>query len=237
MELTNESVNQLRSAQLERVYANRGNEALIDLIDGPYGRVLDVGCGAGDNAVLIRSRNPECEIIGITQSEPEARLARSRMSRCLIADIETEIPELLLDQGFDVLIFSHVLEHLQYPSEVLARFASLLRNGGQALIAVPNVVFWQMRCRFLKGDFAYESSGILDDTHLRFFTYFTAEQILFAQESGLRVACKTTTGHVPLPVVRQHLLPKGIGAGIDRWACSRWPNVFGWQILIRAIKQ
>src|SRR6202007_937914 len=130
MELTNELVNQVRSAQLDRVYANRGNDALIDLIDGPYDRVLDVGCGAGDNAALIRSRNPECEIIGITQSEPEAGLARNRSSKCLIADIETEIPELLLDQCFDVLIFSHVLEHLRYPSEVLARFASLLRNGG-----------------------------------------------------------------------------------------------------------
>jgi 2-polyprenyl-3-methyl-5-hydroxy-6-metoxy-1,4-benzoquinol methylase len=237
MELTNQLINQARSAQLDRVYSNRGNDTLIDLIGGQYERVLDVGCGAGDNARLIRSRNSECEIVGITQSEPEARIARSQMSRCLVADIESEIPESLLDRSFDVLIFSHVLEHLRHPSEVLARFAGLLRDGGQALIAVPNVMFWQMRLRFLRGDFEYDSSGILDDTHLRFFTYVTAEQMLFAPESSLRVASKTATGHVPLPGLRQYLLPRDVGASIDRWACSCWPNLFGWQILIKAIKE
>ena len=236
MELTAQLINHAHATQKDRIYTNRGNEELIDLIDGPYKRVLDIGCGAGDNAAIISSRNPGCEVIGITQSEPEARLARIRMADCLIADIEKEIPDALYDQPFDVLIFSHVLEHLRYPSEVLARFAGLLRKGGQALIAVPNVLFWQMRLRFIRGDFEYESSGILDDTHLRFFTYLTVDQLLFGQESSLCVASKTTTGHVPLPVLRQYVLPRGVGATIDRWACSHWPNLFGWQILIKAIK-
>jgi 2-polyprenyl-3-methyl-5-hydroxy-6-metoxy-1,4-benzoquinol methylase len=237
MELTGQLVNDARAAQRDRIYTNRGNIELIDLIDVQYRRVLDIGCGAGDNATIIRSRNPECEIVGITQSEPEARLGRMCMSDCLVADIEREIPGALLNQLFDVLIFSHVLEHLRYPSEVLARYAGLVRKGGQVLIAVPNVLFWQMRLRFIRGDFEYESSGILDDTHLRFFTYLTAEQLLFGPESSLRVARKTATGHVPLPVLRQHALPRGVGAAIDRWACSRWPNLFGCQILVKAIKE
>jgi 2-polyprenyl-3-methyl-5-hydroxy-6-metoxy-1,4-benzoquinol methylase len=237
MELNTQPVNHPRVSQRDRIYTNRGNEELIDLIDGQYKRVLDIGCGAGDNAAIIRSRDPECEVVGITQSEPEARLARMCMSDCLVADIESEIPEALLNRLFDVLIFSHVLEHLRYPSEVLARFAGLLRKGGLVLIAVPNVLFWQMRFRFMRGDFEYESSGILDDTHLRFFTYFTVQQILFGQQSSLSVVLKTTTGHVPLPVLRQYVLPRGVGATIDRWACSLWPNLFGCQILIKAIKE
>jgi 2-polyprenyl-3-methyl-5-hydroxy-6-metoxy-1,4-benzoquinol methylase len=233
---TKQIPNEVRTAHLARVYSNTGNSSLIDLIEAPYQRVLDVGCGAGDNAALIESRNPECEIVGITQSEAEARLARRYMSSCLVADIESETPAALLGQSFDVLIFSHVLEHLRYPSEVLDRFTGLLRTGGQVLIAVPNVLFWQMRSRFLRGDFKYESSGILDDTHLRFFTYFTAEQMLFRNGSMLRVTSKTTSGYFPLPVLRQHVLPQSVSAHIDRWALFHWPNFFGWQILIKAIK-
>jgi SAM-dependent methyltransferase len=220
-----------------RVYVNNGNSPLIDLIAAGCRRVLDIGCGAGDNAALIKSRYSECEVFGITHSATEAELARKHLARCWVFDIEYALPDELIDQSFDVLVFSHVLEHLRDPAGVLARFTRLLRTGGQVLIAVPNVLSWRMRLQFLLGDFEYETAGVLDDTHLRFFTYFTADRYLLSKTVSLELTCKTTDGSVPLWVLRRHIFPRLWVERIDQWGCRHWPNLFGGQVLIQATKR
>jgi 2-polyprenyl-3-methyl-5-hydroxy-6-metoxy-1,4-benzoquinol methylase len=221
----------------ERVYSNLGNAPLLDLLNNKYTRILDVGCGAGDNAALIKAKNPECEIFGITHSPAEAAIAEAHMARCWVADVEDELPDDIANQLFDVLIFSHVLEHLRDPATVLARFSRLLSKGGQVLIAVPNVLSWWMRVQFLRGDFQYQSSGVLDDTHLDFYTYVTADKHLLSKASDLQLTHKVVEGSVPLWVLRRHIFPRGVSRHIDQFGCRHWPNLFGWQVLLRAIKQ
>ena len=178
----------------ERVYSNQGNPPLIDLMGKGCKRLLDIGCGAGDNAALVKSKNSECDVFGITHSAVEADLAQRHMTRCWIFDIEDVLPDDLADQVFDVLIFSHVLEHLRDPAVMLDRFSRFLRSGGQVLIAVPNILSRRMRIQFLLGRFEYESAGVLDDTHLdthlHFFTYFTAGQYLLSKSPRLEVTYK-----------------------------------------------
>jgi len=221
----------------ERIYSNQGNSPLIDLLGNGCKRLLDIGCGAGDNASLIKSRYPECDVFGITHSAAEAELAKKYMAQCWVFDIEDKLPDDLAHQSFDVLVFSHVLEHLKNPSEVLAKFSRLLHSGGQVLIAVPNILSWRMRLQFLRGNFEYESAGELDDTHLRFFTYFTADQYLLSKSPDLEVASKTTSGSVPLWWLRRYAFPHGWSEHIDQWGCRHWPNLFGGQVLIRAVKR
>ena len=221
----------------ERVYRNKGNISLIDLLGNGGNRILDIGCGAGDNAALIKSKYTECDVFGITYSAAEAEIAKNQMKQCFVFDIESDIPPDLAKQSFDVLIFSHVLEHLKNPSEVLAKFSRLLNSGGQVLIAVPNILSWRMRLQFLRGVFEYESAGELDDTHLRFFTYFTADQYLLSKSPDLEVIHKTASGSVPLWWLRRHVLPQAWSEHIDQWGCRHWPNLFGGQILIMAVKR
>lgn len=224
-------------APMERVYSNHGNPPLIDLLGGRVERVLDIGCGAGDNAALIKGRYPDCAVVGITHSAAEAALAKRHMTQCWVLDIESDLPDGLIRQPFDVLLFSHVLEHLRDPAGVLWRSSRLLRTGGQILIAVPNVLSWRMRLQFLFGRFEYEAAGVLDDSHLRFFTYFTADRYLFSKSSDLEVANKTTSGSVPLWWLRRYVLPARWSASVDQWGCRYWPNLFGSQVLIRAVKR
>ncbi len=219
----------------ERVYKNNGNAPLLDLLDGPVGRVLDVGCGAGDNARLLTARFPGCEVFGITYSAAEAAAARGAMTTCWVANIEEDLPEQLRATRFDAVIFSHVLEHMRDPAATLSRFAQLLHGGGVALIAVPNVLSWAMRWQFLRGDFEYQSDGVLDDTHLRFFTYLTAERYLVGRCPGLKLISKTVTGSVPQWVLRRYLLPRRVSRWIDQFGCRLWPNLFGDQILLKAV--
>lgn len=221
----------------DRVYSNNGNPALIDLLGKGCNRLLDIGCGAGDNAALIKSKYPECDVFGITHSAAEAELAQSHMTRCWVLDIEDNLPDDLAHQSFDVLIFSHVLEHLRDPAVVLAHFSRLLSSGGEVLIAVPNVLSWRMRAQFLLGRFEYESAGVLDDTHLHFFTYFTADQYLLSKSPDLKVTCKTASGSVPLWWLRRYVLPRRWSEYIDQWGSRHWPNLFGGQVLIRAVKR
>ena len=220
----------------DRIYSNQGNAPLIDLLGKGCNRLLDIGCGAGDNAGLVKSRYPESDVFGITHSAAEAELAKKHLTQCWVFDIESELPADLLHQSFNVLMFSHVLEHLRDPAVVLARFSRLLARGGVAIIAVPNVLSWRMRLQFLRGNFEYASAGVLDDTHLRFFTYNTADHFLMSKSSDLRVATKEASGNVPLWLLRRHVFPQRWNQNIDRWGCRHWPNLFGEQVLIRAVK-
>jgi SAM-dependent methyltransferase len=221
----------------QRIYSNKGNPPLIELLSRKCKRLLDIGCGAGDNAALVKSMHPECEIFGITHSPVEAKLAQKYMVKCWIFDVEDELPDDLSNQTFDALIVSHILEHLRDPAKALARFSQLLRSGGEALIAVPNILSWRMRVQFLLGNFEYESAGVLDDTHLRFFTYFTADQYLLSKSPDLKLVDKVADGSVPLWWLRRYFFPEKLSKYLDKWGCRHWPNLFGDQILIKAVKR
>lgn len=220
-----------------RIYAAEANYPLIKLLNPPVKRVLDVGCGAGGNADLIRRWFPDAEVCGVTYSVEEAELASQFMERCWVADIEAVLPLDLLNERFDALIFSHVLEHMREPDRVLAEFVVLLKSGGQALIAVPNVLSWRMRMQFLLGRFEYQTGGVLDETHLRFFTYNTANKLLMKGVPDLQMMLKAADGSVPLWLLRRYILPKKWSKKIDEWGCRHWPNLFGGQILIYAVKK
>lgn len=219
-----------------RVYTNSGNLPLIELITKPVRRVLDVGCGAGANASLIRRRYPDAKIDGITISSTEKVVAEPLFDELFLFDIESSALELFENSKYDVIIFSHVLEHLQNPAQVLAKFTELLELGGQVLIAVPNVLGWRQRIKFLFGKFKYETAGVLDNTHLRFFTYFTTDQYLLADCHGVKVIAKSATGSVPLWWLRRHIFPISWSAGIDKYGCRKLPNFFGDQVLVKAVK-
>lgn len=237
MILQKQSDEQMPVTNLDRVYKNNGNHALMNLLENRATRILDVGCGAGDNAVLVKSRSPLCEVHGVTWSAAEAQIASEHLTSCWVFDVDEPLPPELRQKTFDTIIFSHILEHLHDPAAVLSKFADLLERNGTVLIAVPNVLSWAMRWQFLRGDFEYKSTGVLDDTHLRFFTYFTADQYLLSKSPDLKVRLKTASGSVPLWWLRRYLFPRAWSERIDQWGCQHWPNLFGGQVLISAVKR
>lgn len=220
-----------------RLYQNEGNPELLAHLRCTTGRLLDVGCGAGDNARLLAASCGALQIFGITASQREADLARRYMRDCRVADIESE--ELSEHQSgpYDCLLFSHVLEHLREPSRVLASFVPHLREGGQVLIAVPNIANIHSRWQLMKGRFEYEDSGVFDETHLRFFSYHSVDKFLLKDVKGLELVGKHVTGSVPLWLFRRYLLPVAMTRYLDRMGCRLSPNLFGGQVILNLIKR
>jgi ubiquinone/menaquinone biosynthesis C-methylase UbiE len=175
------------TVSLDRVYTNDGNAPLIALLDKGIRRVLDVGCGAGDNAALVKAKHPDCEVYGITHSAAEAHFAEKVMTSCSVSGIEDDLPADLIGMRFDALLFSHVLEYVRDLGLVLQKFSSLLWEGATVIITVPKALSWAMRLQFLRGDFEYRSDGVLDDTHLRFFYLLDRRQVFVRQMPGSEI--------------------------------------------------
>ena len=213
----------------DRIYDNSGNPPLIELAPPLPGRALDCGCGAGANARLLSARG--WKVTGITLSPGERERAAAHCERVLLADLEEDLPD-EVGRGYDLVVLSHVLEHLRHPERLLGAVRRLLRQGGVAIVALPNPLFYPIRLRVLLGRCEYERDGILDETHLRFYSFASGAALL--ERNGLHVVEAKAEGGFPLWRIRA-LLPAATVARIDTAACRWRPGLFGRQLLYRAL--
>lgn len=146
--------------------------------------VLDIGCSQGLIGELL-FKEKKCKIYGIEIDEEAAQIAKksSYYESVLTLNIENDF-DLIYKKyskeslSFDYIIFSDVLEHLLYPSETLYNFGKLLKKNGKILVSIPNVSHCDISTGLLNERFNYSAMGILDNTHIRFFTkYSFAEYI------------------------------------------------------------
>lgn len=219
----------------QRVYINEGNANVVALVDSAAQSVLDVGCGCGQTAARLRARDPHKRIDGITASVEEAEVARAHLDECWVADIEDAIPDALVGRQYDVLVLAHILEHLRDPERTLARLTRLLKPSGSCIIAVPNVMTYKQRWQFALGRFEYQDGGVMDETHLRFYSYDTAPRLL-NESPDLILARRSVVGAAPLWRARR-VLPGTLSARIDAIACRHWPNLFGGEVLMECRKK
>ena len=156
---------------------------LLALIPRDAGKILDIGCGAGHLGEAIKKRQP-CVVYGVEVNDTAARRSQLRLDQVWNGDVET-IDLNLPPESLDVIVCGDVLEHLQRPQELLRRLRAMLRPDGQLIASVPNVSHHSILSSLLAGNWTYESAGLLDETHLRFFTLREAEKLLF--RAGLRI--------------------------------------------------
>jgi O-antigen biosynthesis protein len=142
---------------------------MIGLIPGNTQRILEVGCAAGATGKELKERGIK-EIVGIEVIEDIARSAEPFYDALYIGDVETVT--LPYERGhFDCILYGDVLEHLKDPWGLLARHNRILRHNGMVIISVPNIRHYRIVKKLaLKGTWEYTDDGIMDRTHLRFFT-------------------------------------------------------------------
>lgn len=133
-------------------------------------RVLDLGMGAGSLARLV-DRGRGIRFDGVTINPEEQKLAAPYYERTWVADLElAELSALAEISTYDAIVCADVLEHLRQPEKVLEASHRLLKRDGRMLISVPNVAYAGLIAELMEGEFRYRPEGLLDQTHLRFFT-------------------------------------------------------------------
>jgi 2-polyprenyl-3-methyl-5-hydroxy-6-metoxy-1,4-benzoquinol methylase len=194
-------------------------------------RVLDVGTASGTLARMCQ--NKTLRLFGIEPNSNWAQIASPRYEKmwtCSIMDID---PELL--RGYDVIVLGDILEHLPDPETVLQNLVSQQSSRTLFIISVPNVANLWVRLNLLLGRFEYADRGILDRTHLRFFTRRTL--IHMVKNSGLEIVSIQVTP-IPLELVSRFsvTLPgrflSAVLARITPWL----PTLLGYQFVVQARK-
>jgi 2-polyprenyl-3-methyl-5-hydroxy-6-metoxy-1,4-benzoquinol methylase len=150
------------------VEGSGNHRAQLDLIP-PGSRVLEIGAGPGHMSQALMAKG--CTVTAVERDEALAALARQVCRSVIVTDVESPaFEELLAEERFDVVLLGDVLEHLKGPEEFLVRLQARLTPHGCLVVCLPNVAHGAVRLSLLEGRFEYQAEGLLDRTHLKFFT-------------------------------------------------------------------
>lgn len=177
---------------------------IINLV-GKHKDILEVGCVSGYMSREIVKRNNR--VWGVDIDPVSAKIAKRYCQRVIIGDIErTGTLDKLKGRKFDRIILADTLEHLKDPPETLSRLVKYLKVDGTMIISVPNIAFLTNRILLLLGKFDYTDYGIMDRSHLRFFTRKTLTAMI--KSSGLKIVnFDYVANFTQLPLFMQTIYP------------------------------
>lgn len=163
-------------AKVDLRNTNTSHALIVDLV-GRDRRVLDVGCASGYVGETLKHRG--CTVAGVEYDAEAAQLAKAVLDEVVVGDVgELDLVGHFGRASFDAVVFGDVLEHVVDPVSVLRASRPLLAPGGAVVISIPNVAHGAVRLSLMSGRFEYRPLGLLDDTHLRFFTRDTVDDLL-----------------------------------------------------------
>ncbi|MBI1807850.1 MAG: class I SAM-dependent methyltransferase [Ignavibacteria bacterium] len=162
---------------------------IISLVPRGIKKLLDVGCGNGDLAYVAKTSLAIQEVVGVELYKPAAEVARTKLDRVIEGNIE-ELALHFPDGHFDCIVCADVLEHTKDPWLVLRKLRRCLNDEGVLIASIPNLRHIDPILMILFDRFEYEESGILDKTHLRFFSLRTMRKMF--DETGYKILTEWT---------------------------------------------
>jgi len=182
-----------------RPYGTVGNETIVGMVPEDTRSVLDVGCGVGENGRLLRKARSIDYLAGVEIVPGVAAQAERAYDVVVVGDIE-ELDLPFADGRFDCLLLIEILEHLRDPWATLSRLTRLIRPGGHVVASVPNVRHYSIVWGLLRGRWEYRPRGLMDITHLRFFTRASFVELM--RGAGLTVLSVGRSGPVRHPLLK-----------------------------------
>lgn len=176
--------------------------------------VLDFGCSTGYFGEYLK-KNKNCTVYGVEISD-DILQAKKVLDGVYSFDLDGDWPEEVFERKYDSLFYGDVLEHLKDPAAALRKSASLLKSGGKIFVSVPNIAHISTRLELLSGNFEYEPMGILDTTHLKYFTLHSFSDM--AKSAGYEVlATDYTLNEYPTDTINKMLNDLGLTASNKFW--------------------
>jgi 2-polyprenyl-3-methyl-5-hydroxy-6-metoxy-1,4-benzoquinol methylase len=147
------------------------NQRLLKSVPEGLGSVLEFGCSGGMLGKTYKQDNPDTVWHGVDIHKPAIDYAKTMIDEawCMNAN-QLKANDIMQKSQYDALVYGDVIEHLIAPEDSLPTHLKLLKSGGKVIICIPNVQHWSVMKHVLSGNWTYSDQGILDRTHLRFFT-------------------------------------------------------------------
>ena len=193
----------------------------------PPSRILDLGCSSGLLAERLRGLGHQ--VVGVDVNEIDG--VRERTDYFVRADLNEGIPS-EVGSGFDIVLVADVLEHVLSPGTLITQVREILSPSGTAIFCVPNIAHWYPRFRATLGMFDYDQRGILDATHLRFFTRRSLVKLI--ERRGLAIRRIEPVG-LPLDALGIESNKARTLRLIDRLLSNVWPTMFGYQFIVESM--
>lgn len=218
-----------------KIYNKEGGQAPVRLKEvasmiretGRGTKVLDVGCGDGTLGMLLKERADSVRAVGCDLSEGAVEYSRPWYDKVFQVNIEEDdLREKAGEDGFDYVICVEVIEHVMHPGAALTKCKELLSPNGYLIVSFPNIAWWKYRLSLLRGHFPEESRFYHHAEHLHDFTMHSFSKLL--KDAGLEPV--EIGGEFVLPKFMQRIMPKGL---VERLV-KRYPNLFGYQVVIKA---
>lgn len=173
--------------------------------------VLELGPSSGYMTKILAQK--ECTVDAIELNSNDAKQAAQYCRKTIVGSLEDDAPFAQLDGPYDYVLIADVLEHLRAPEKALQQVRARISSAGTVLVSLPNIAYWEMRLALLKGHFDYTDTGLLDRTHLRFYTLKTATAMF--TEAGFQIERM----HITPPIVPR------LGR-LKEWVKRKWPALF-----------
>lgn len=205
---------------MSRYYSGARTEIIPHLPPAPK-RILELGCAAGGTLAHIKQIHPDLWAAAVELHKESADIARAHANILWQGTIEAtpwdrEIPP----HSLDMVLCLDILEHLIDPWAAVKRLSPLLAPGGKLVISLPNIRNWKFIAKLLfKGDFRYKDAGLLDRTHLRFFTRETAIELAVCGGLTLEKAVWAHTWKFP---DSRYILSRITGRRMDEIIAKQW---------------
>lgn len=177
----------------------------------PRARVLELGPSSGYMTKILAQK--DCIVDAIELNPNDAEKASAYCRKIIVGSLEDDAPFEQLDGPYDYVLLADVLEHLRAPEKVLQHVRARITSASTVLVSLPNIAYWEMRLALLRGRFDYTDTGLLDRTHLRFYTLKTATAMF--SDAGFRIEHM----HVTPPIVPR------LGR-LKEWVKRKWPTLF-----------
>ncbi len=170
--------------------------------------VLDVGCSSGTFGEILNAKK-NCTVDGVEIDESDRQIAAQKLRKVFNFNIENGVPD-ELKKEYDYVYFGDVIEHLFYPVRALKNTKDLLREKGKVLFSIPNMEHMSVRLDVMEGKFGYGKTGLLDATHLHYYTKKEISRV-FA-EAGYEIKhLEWVHRDIPSPILSKRLQAMGLG--------------------------
>ncbi|NJD23017.1 MAG: class I SAM-dependent methyltransferase [Melioribacter sp.] len=178
------SHNNSQYAEKDDSYYGLIREEILNLIPSSTKRLLDIGCGMGTISSIAKKKFNIKEVIGIEKFENAASVASTKLDKVICGDIESIQLE-YSNNYFDCILCADVFEHLINPENVVRKLHHLLSDNGVMITSLPNIRHIVPLLKIIFDRLEYEESGILDKTHLHFYTLHTMKKMFL--ETGFEI--------------------------------------------------